>query len=275
MNVCMFGKALNCQSPPGPQELEGSGGTRVALWLSGPGLLDELRFHQPPASCGQVWPPAPRASPRVGGPGPGGDERQEHGCAAPPHSRRALCRRGAHVQRGCPRLWRAQPTLLGPPGSAPPAPHEGQPRAAPRGGEAVPTAAHLCTLDPCSWSLERMRSRHTGQQGAFPVRAHPDAEGLWGGHGITGAWLGLKGSCIISIGPARPWMAETPMPSRGSLGAQGWASVSDTWSPEVLRGRRQERKAQTRAVQRDTAQGAGGRGAGGQAGGGHRHPPGP
>lgn len=96
-----------------------------------------------------------------------------------------------------------------------------------------------------------------------------------GGHSIMGAWLSLKGSCIISIGPARPWMAETPMPSWGSLGAQGWALVSDTWSPKVLRVRRQERKAQTRALQRDTAQGAGGRGAGGQAGGGHRHPPGP
>lgn len=119
MNVCTFGKALNCQSPPGPQELAGSGGTQVALWLSGPGLLAELRFHQPPASCGQVWPPAPRASPRVGDPGPGGDERQEHAQAAPPHSRRAPCRCGAHVRRGCPHLWGAQPTLLGLLGSTP------------------------------------------------------------------------------------------------------------------------------------------------------------
>lgn len=58
--------------------------------------------------------------------------------------------------------------------------------------------------------------------------------------------------------PARPWMADTLMPSQGFLGIQGWALLSDTRSPEVLGRRRQERKAQARTLQRDAARGAGG-----------------
>lgn len=42
VNVCTFGKALNYQSPPGPLQLAGPGGTQVALWLAGPGLLAGL-----------------------------------------------------------------------------------------------------------------------------------------------------------------------------------------------------------------------------------------
>lgn len=79
VNVCTFGKALNCQSPPGPLQLAGPGGTQVALWLAGPGLLAGLKFHWPPPSCGPVSPPAPPVSPQVGGPGSGGDDRQMRG----------------------------------------------------------------------------------------------------------------------------------------------------------------------------------------------------